>query len=491
MPSQSRLGWWALYVAALLGGSVAVLIVWRLPPRDDGARLALTALAAATLAAEVFTVDFPDRKHISGGYIFPLVAASVVHPAAGVIAAGGAGLLSGALTEQRLRSALFHGPQLALAAALAAATDELLLGPSALEVSGRGLLSVLLFAGVYTSAAWLLGRAEEWLVGIPASHAAVDLLTNLLLIPLPLLLDFIYKRTGFNGLLFSSLALALLLIVVRAYVNLATLHGQLRQAYARLAEQEGRLERALETNREMSQVLSHDLRGPLTSVMGYAELLRAALGKPESVVEKQRQYIESIETNSRRILTLADKVLDLQRLEEGGEVEMVTVDPASLVRQVSQDMRVRAEQKGLEFRLEIDDELPRIQTSEWMLREIAENLVSNAIKYTRQGSVGVRASVNDAGLLLEVEDTGFGISSEDQTKLFTKFFRSSNKEVRTLRGTGLGLALTRSMVERLGGRIEVFSKVDTGSRFTVHLPLVPSGLPTLQETKRGGAGDLG
>ncbi|HLY67405.1 MAG TPA: HAMP domain-containing sensor histidine kinase [Chloroflexota bacterium] len=443
-----------------------------MPELDEPARLALAGLSGATLAAEVFTVDFPDRKHISGGYVFPLIASSVINPLAGVIAAGSAGLVAGALRGQRLRSALFHGPQLAIAAALAAWVELLVFGRIPFEPSMRGALAVLLYAGVFTCTAWLLGRAEEAIAAKPASHASVELLTNLLLVPLPLLLAFIYQRTSLTGLLFSALALALLLVVVRAYVNLATLHGELKGAYARLANQEQQLESALETNREMSQIMSHDLRGPLTSVMGYAELLRSSLSSPEANVEKQRRYVESIENNSRRIQSLADKLLDLHRLEEGGEFELVRVEPSAFARQLADEMTIRAEQNKLTLNIDLAPGLPALQTSEWMLHEIAENLISNAIKYTKEGGrvdVGLRP---DAGqLLLEVEDNGLGMSAEDQARLFTKFFRSASKEVRGLRGTGLGLALTRAMIERLGGRVEVWSELGKGSRFSVHLPL--------------------
>jgi len=142
------------------------------------------------------------------------------------------------------------------------------------------------------------------------------------------------------------------------------------------------------------------------------------------------------------------------------------------MRQLADEMSIRAEQRNLALTIDTGEGLPALHTSEWMLHEIAENLVSNAIKYTPEGgTIAVRMRADSSELLFEVEDSGFGISAEDQTKLFTKFFRGSNKEVRTLRGTGLGLALTRTMIERLGGRVDVWSELGRGSRFSVHLPL--------------------
>jgi signal transduction histidine kinase len=468
--SAPRIGLWASFVAGLLFTTTGVLLLWPLPSLDSGATLALAGLTGATLAAEVFTVDFPDRKRISGGYIFPLLASAVIAPQAGVAVAGVAGVVAVLLRGPRRRSALIHGPQLALAAAAATGLEIAAFGRIPLELRATGVLGVLLYAAVYTVVAWALGRIEEALARQGAEYAAVDVLTNVLLAPLPLALRVIYERTNLNGLLLSCLALALLLIVVRAYVNLATLHGELRLAYARLAEQERRLENALQTNREMSQVVSHDLRGPLTSILGYAELLGARLEHAGS--EKELQYLASIEGNSRRILGLADKLLDLHRLEEGGNIELVELDPAALVRQLREEVSVQAEQKRIALELDVAPNVPCVRSSEWMLREIAENLVSNAIKYTREaGRVAIRLRPDGHELLLEVEDTGIGIAPEDQARLFTKFFRGASDEVRSMRGAGLGLALTRTMIERLGGRIEVWSELGHGSRFSVHLPL--------------------
>lgn len=468
-----RFGLWTVYVGALLVLS-GLAIAWRpLASLDATAELALGVLAAATLAAEVFTVDFPDRKRISGSYIFPLLASAVISPTAGVLVAGTAGVASGLLHGQRWRPALFHGPQLALSAAAGTAAVEAVFGEIPLQPTVAGALAVLLYMAVYTTLAWLLGRVEETIAEKPAEQASVDLLTNLLLVPLPLALAVVYERTSVNGLLLSALALALLLIVVRAYVNLATLHGELKQAYARLADQEQRLEHALEANRDMAQVVSHDLRGPLTSVMGYTELLRSGLHEREP--EQLQRYINSIEGNSRRILGLADKLLDLNRLEEGGEVELTDVDPAAILRQVADGAQVQADQKHIAVDREIAPNVPVVRTSEWMLREIAENLTSNAIKYTREsGHVVLRLDHNNGQLVLEVEDNGIGMGPEDRARLFTKFFRSGSEEVRSVRGTGLGLALTKTMIERLGGRIDVWSELNQGSRFTVHLPLSPA-----------------
>src|SRR5438094_3080497 len=159
--SAPRIALWAAYVGGLLFATILSLLLWPLPTLDQPAALALGALTAATLAAEVFTVDFPDRKRISGGFIFPLLAAALIAPPAGVVVAGTAGLVSVLARGQRRRAALFHGPQLALAAAAAAGLEVLLFGRLPLELSMTGAMAVLLFAAAYTALAWGLARVEE------------------------------------------------------------------------------------------------------------------------------------------------------------------------------------------------------------------------------------------------------------------------------------------------------------------------------------------
>lgn len=468
-----RLAFRVIFIGALLAAAGGAILLLPPPVFDTDQQFTLLVLAATALAADVFSLDFPDRKRISGGYIFPLLASALVAPGAGPLIAGAAGLAVTLLRGERRRTVLFHGPRLIVAAALSAEADLLVFRQLPISADLNGVLGILLYAAVFTSAAYALGWIEERLAHGEAPYPSVDLLTNLLLVPLPIALGLIFQRTGIAGLRLSALGLTLLLIIVRNYVNLATLHRDLRHAYERLAQQEQQLEQALQTNREMSQIVSHDLRGPLTSVMGYAELLRVSLNRPDPDASKALRYLDSIERNGRRIMSLADKLLDLHRLELGGEVEMGPVDVERVLRQLVEELQVRADQKRIGLALSIPADLPKMHSSEWMVREIAENLLSNALKYTPEGGhVTAAVRADDADLRLEVVDDGLGMSPEDQAKLFTKFFRSGARAVRAEQGTGLGLALTRSMIDKLGGRVEVWSELNRGSRFTVWLPLV-------------------
>ena len=137
--------------------------------------------------------------------------------------------------------------------------------------------------------------------------------------------------------------------------------------------------------------------------------------------------------------------------------------------EVAATFRVEAERKGLVFRAAIADRLMVVGDRDRLIQVFA-NLISNAIKYTARGEVGIQAERRDGQVAVTVHDTGAGISPEDRAQLFTKFFRSQDSVVRDAGGTGLGLVIAQAIVERHGGRIEVDSEKGAGSRFTVFLP---------------------
>ncbi|HUZ77248.1 MAG TPA: HAMP domain-containing sensor histidine kinase [Chloroflexota bacterium] len=471
--------WSATWRCAALAGLFALAGVvcwlgWPAAGISSGNRALLLALVAAAALAESLTLDFPDRKNLSVGYVFPFVVAATVGPGLGVACAGVAGGIAalararpGALRNLPIR--LLRAPRLLLAAAAGLLALRLAWGGPALSLSLTGAEKALLYAATYSLTSWGLARGQAWLAPSAGEDPAPELLTNLLLAPLPLALATIFARAGQLGLTISALALALLLIVVRTYVNLSTLHRELKMAYERLSKQEEDLEQALDTNRELTQIVSHDLRGPLTSIMGYADLLRGVL-EPASTGAKEQRYLDALSNNARRMLSLTDRLLDLHRVEQQSGPQLTAVDAAGVVRELVEMLRVQVDAKPISLQVDIPPHA-QLRSSDWMLREIAENLLTNAIKYTPSGGqVRVRLERQPDQVLFSVEDTGIGIPPADQARLFSKFFRGTSREVRQAQGTGLGLALTRSMAERLGGHIEVWSEEGRGSRFTVHLP---------------------
>ena len=462
-------GLWLTLVVGLAGASVYALGPW---PGSVPDVPALLTIALAAAAVEALTVDFPDRKRVSVSYAFTLSVAAIFGALAAVLTAGAAGLLSGLLSREKLRSTVFHAPRVMLAAAAAAATAKHMPGMDpALELDLAGALAAVTFALVFSSVVLGLGWIERRLATRDGFFPTVDLATNVLLVPVPLALTALYRRAGASALSLGTFSLVALLILVRDRVNLSALHRDLQRAHERLQQQQAELETSLETNRDLTALITHDLRSPLTAVMGYTDLLARSLDQSAADTSRQREHIARVQFNARRILYLVEDLLKLQQVEQTASLaDLGPVRAGDVLHRVVDELELEAQQQRTQVTLDVDHRLPTITSSEWMLHEIAHNLVSNAIKYSRGGAVRIRLEPTNGGLQLEVADTGIGISQEDQEKLFTKFFRSGSADVRNVPGTGLGLALTGTMVEKLGGQIEVASELGWGTTVTVRLP---------------------
>ncbi len=226
--------------------------------------------------------------------------------------------------------------------------------------------------------------------------------------------------------------------------------------------------------REKSRFLakmSHELRTPLHGILGALDLLQARrLGSDVG------SELGIIRASSQTLLTVVNDVLDFAKIESGGVV--LARSPLSLPRllsEVHELLRPLIEAKQLGFNLELTPQLPEfIMGDADRLRQILVNLVSNAIKFTEHGRINVRASVEPRGdgfqVLLEVQDTGIGISAADQKSIFKEFFQVEGANTRRYGGTGLGLAISRSLAELMGGRLEVHSTRGLGSTFSLSFP---------------------
>ncbi len=220
---------------------------------------------------------------------------------------------------------------------------------------------------------------------------------------------------------------------------------------------------------EFIATVSHELRTPLSAIKGYLELV--ADGEAGPVRDLQQEFLAIASQNTDRLGALIDDLLDVAKIEAGKiQLRREPLDLAAVITEVVSTFRFEAERKGLAFREEIPA-LPVIMGDRDRLIQVFANLVSNAIKYTPSGEVGVRAARADGHVEVVVHDTGIGISSEEQKQLFSKFFRSQETLVRDARGTGLGLAIAKGVVERHGGSIAVESQKGVGTRFRVTLPL--------------------
>jgi len=215
--------------------------------------------------------------------------------------------------------------------------------------------------------------------------------------------------------------------------------------------------------------MSHELRTPLNAILGFSDLLRE-----DSITDRQRQHLNIINRSGEYLLNLINDVLDGAKIDFGRiEVVKTAIDLPDLVRDVTDLMRIDANQKGLEFSVEQPALLPRfIWSDARRLRQVLINLLGNAIKYTQHGTVILRVDVNGLDPLLlsfEVEDTGVGIAPEDQARIFDAFVQVGQESAR--KGTGLGLTITSQFVELMGGTIHVQSRTGMGSRFRVELPV--------------------
>ncbi|HYF94736.1 MAG TPA: ATP-binding protein [Symbiobacteriaceae bacterium] len=222
---------------------------------------------------------------------------------------------------------------------------------------------------------------------------------------------------------------------------------------------------------EFVNTVSHELRTPLTSIMGYLSLvMNEQVGGLEP---QQKEFLTVVKRNTDRLSNLINDLLDVQRIEAGRmPLQCRPVQLADVVTHVAETFRVQAEQKGLGFSVQVEPNLPLISADPDRLTQIASNLVSNAVKYTKEGSVKVIVNQDHASVQLIVEDTGVGIPPAEQKRVFEKFFRGENKYAREAGGTGLGLSIVKMLVEEHGGYIKVESELDKGSRFTASFPLV-------------------
>lgn len=243
---------------------------------------------------------------------------------------------------------------------------------------------------------------------------------------------------------------------------------QQRELESQLQQTAVQLAKANQRKDEFLANVSHEIRSPMTAILGYLELITVQ-------TDEDHQHIQTIRRNSEFLLAIINDILDLSKIEAGQfEVDSVRFAPADLIREIVELMMIRAEENGNQLVARIHPEMPATIVSDSLrIRQILINLVGNAIKFTEQGSVQIVASFQAENDLLSVEviDTGIGIAEVDLERLFQPFEQVNSSNNRRFGGTGLGLAICRRLATALGGDVKVTSKLGQGSHFQVVLPV--------------------
>lgn len=215
---------------------------------------------------------------------------------------------------------------------------------------------------------------------------------------------------------------------------------------------------------------THELRTPLNNLQAYAEALQA---EEELEIDRQKEFCNVIVSESHRLGRLVDQLLTVGQMEAGSMVaNRHELELLPMIQYATEQMMVQAEQKRQQLKTDFSPKLPTVFGDRDKLQAALVNLVGNAVKYTpAAGEIVVRCGVQDEWVRIDIQDNGPGIVSEEQEKVFEKFFRGSNVSDSEMRGNGLGLAFTREVARMHGGEVELRSEPGRGSTFTIRLPI--------------------
>jgi len=248
----------------------------------------------------------------------------------------------------------------------------------------------------------------------------------------------------------------------------------LEKAHEELKALAAELKRTARVKSEFLANMSHELRTPLNSINGFSEVLYDETFGPLN--EKQKQYVNNVLTSGKHLLLLINQILDMAKVEAGKMTLSLTKLPMkNILNELSMLVADLVSKKNIEMSLEISEDLPDIEADELKVKEIIYNLLSNAVKFTPVGGkIGMRARKASDNVEIEVWDTGVGIARENIGKIFEGFFRVDTPYSRVTEGTGLGLPLSRKLVELHGGELSVESPgLNKGTRVRFTLPIAP------------------
>lgn len=260
---------------------------------------------------------------------------------------------------------------------------------------------------------------------------------------------------------YERVLISLLDITERKQVEEALIEAKEASELARI-----QADRANQAKSTFLANMSHELRTPLNGILGYTQILK----REKTLTPKQQEGIDIIHRSGEYLLTLITDILDLSKIE-AGKVELYPIDFNfnEFIRDIVELFQIRAQQKHITFIYEPTTYLPiGIRADEKRLRQILINLLGNAIKFTNRGGVNLKISLHDKKMRFQVEDTGVGIAEEDIEKIFYPFQQVGDKDYKA-EGTGLGLPITKKLVEMMGGELQVDSVLGHGSTFWMEL----------------------
>lgn len=217
--------------------------------------------------------------------------------------------------------------------------------------------------------------------------------------------------------------------------------------------------------------MSHELRTPVAILEGSLSNLELLIRKkaPFEMLEKSA---ETAYKQNAFLATIVNDLSALSRAERGIGDEIEEINPKELAETLFKKYHKTAFEKGLKLNLNLDNKLNYVKTSKLYLEELLQNFITNALKYTREGSIEICFKNSEKGVIFEIKDTGIGISSSDQKRIFEKFYRSEDWRTRETGGTGLGLYVSAKLAAKIGTKIQLESKLNHGSKFFFELPKI-------------------
>ncbi|HEY0623372.1 ATP-binding response regulator [Sphingomonas sp.] len=296
------------------------------------------------------------------------------------------------------------------------------------------------------------------------------------------------REAEFQRTLLFGVGGATLIIITLLSIGLFTIRrsrNQVRAANIELGETNVALEKALKAKTEFLATTSHEIRTPLNGILGMTQIML----RDPSVPAQTRDRLGIVHGAGMTMRALVDDILDVAKMETGNlTVELAPTDLHAMLRDVTRMWEEQARGKGLEFSLETDGAPRWVETDAGRLRQMLFNLLSNALKFTEKGSVGVKAEAADGRLRIAVSDSGIGIPAEKHEEIFESFRQVDAGTTRKFGGTGLGLAIVRNLARALDGEVSVASVEGEGTTFIVDLPLIEAAAPDGAGTA-GGPGE--